>query len=1019
MKKAHVILLIISICYWDVATAQSNPMEMGNYFIKNYSRDFLNGRGVNWTVAQDTNGIVLIGNHLNGIALYDGKRVKKINLKGLPYGEEGRKIRVDSKGNIYLASNFNFGYLKKNYADQYEYVSLSNSLAEKHRVSSRVWSSAILKDTIFFQTDSAVYKYHDNNLLKVWHFSPSIHIMHKVGNRVFVRQWGVGLLELLGNEFRLIKGSALWANNRVEAMYQLDNGNILMASRNIGFWLLKKDGSFEKTKTPQLDKLIIEGEVYLSNTVLSNGLIAVGTTKYGLILIDQNLELKRIINTSVGLGSNYVADIFEDRSNDIWLASNGASVVTTDQSLTYFTTTNGLFGGVGGMLRMGGRFFVKTGTDLYELIPPKDNFGSVGFKPQGVDESGSDLSLFDDMLITTNNYNIKYTKAGKTYIIKTQYYTSASRQSKLNKKLLFSSGKGLTLHEYDKGRWSEKKLPNNIQTYISGFAEPAPGVLILNTTNGPVSYKYNVDGTGSFNEMVVDKRFGNNKAIRFFQADANKYYGYDSSHHFYAVNFKSNRLTYTGWSLDSLVKDGIFSITYNSESGTNWFYTLKGLYTINIDSTHPPKIKRFPFEKVNMSELSGRIFAEGKGDNEVIWLGSQDEKLFRYMPSMALKKKNVSFKALITGVYYQDSVIGLRNQKIPFRQNQLTFEVAYPIFGNEEKILFSYWLQGQDKGWGAFTNDSKKEYTNLREGKYILHVRAMDASGLVSQETTMSFTILPPWYRTWFAYLAYILLLGYGIYLFGKYQSKKTRVKAENERRSDELRAARDFQQSMLPKNIPTRSDLDISTFLRSSTEIGGDYYDFFEEDNGELYVVCGDATGHGIISGMMVSIAKAGLNGISVDLPNNILGQLNRVVKKVDLGTMRMSLNILQISSDRVLMSSAAMPPIYHYVAATGKVEEIQMVGLPLGGLRKEEFELQERAFAPGDAFVLLSDGLPEAPNKQGDLFNYNHILELLSVHGHKTSAQIKDELINAVDEWLDGENNPDDITVLVIKKK
>lgn len=1019
MKKAHIILLIISICCRNVAIAQINPMETGNYFIKNYSRDFLNGRGVNWTVAQDTNGIVLVGNHLNGIALYDGKRVKKINLKGLPYGEEGRKIRTDSKGNIYLASNFNFGYLKKNYADQYEYVSLSNSLAEKDKVSSRVWSSAILKDTIFFQTDSAVYKYHDNKLLKAWHFSPSIHIMHKVGNRVFVRQWGVGMLELIGNEFRFINGSALWANNRVESMYQLDNGNILIASRNSGFWLFKKDGSFEKTKTPQLDKLIIEGEVYLSNTVLSNGLIAVGTTKYGLILIDQNLELKRIVNTSIGLGSNYVADIFEDRSNDIWVASNGASVITTDPSLTYFTTTNGLFGGVGGMLRMGGRFFVKTGTDLYELIPPKDNFGSVGFKPQGVDEAGSDLSLFDDMLITTNNYNIKYTKAGKTSIIKTQYYTSASRQSKLNKKLLFSSGKGLTLHEYDKGRWWEKTIPNNIQTYISGFAEPEPGFLILNTTNGPVSYKYSVDGTGSFDEMVVDKRFGNNKAIRFFQAGTSKYYGYDSSYHFYAVNFKSNRLTYAGWSLDSLVKDGVFSITYNSESGTTWFYTLNGLYTLNIGEKNQPSITKFPFEKVNMSELSSRIFAEGKGDNEVVWLGSQDEKLFRYIPSLALKKKNSTFRALITAVYYQDSAIALRNQEIPFRQNQLTFEAAYPVFGNEEKILFSYWLEGQDKGWGAFTSDSKKEYTNLREGDYTLHVRAMDASGLIAQQNTMSFTILPPWYRTWYAYLAYIMLLGYGVYLFGKYQSRKTRVKAENERRSDELRAARDFQQSMLPKNIPTRSDLDISTFLRSSTEIGGDYYDFFEEDNGDIYVVCGDATGHGIISGMMVSIAKAGLNGISVDFPNKILGQLNRVVKKVDLGTMRMSLNILQVSSDKVLMSSAAMPPIYHYAAATGKVEEIQMVGLPLGGLRKEEFELQERVFAIGDAFVLLSDGLPEAPNKQGDLFNYDQILELLSVHGHKTSEQIKDELIKAVDEWLGGANNPDDITIVVIKRK
>jgi hypothetical protein len=1019
MKKTHISLLIFLLFSWGVATSQSNPMEMGNFFIKNYSRDFLNGRGVNWTVAQDTNGIVLIGNHLNGIALYDGKRVKKINLKGLPYGEEGRKIRTDSKGNIYLASNFNFGYLKKNYADQYEYVSLSNSLAEKDKVSSRVWSSAILKDTIFFQTDSAVYKYHDNKLLRAWHFNPSIHIMHKVGNRVFVRQWGVGLLELIGNEFRFINGSALWANNRVESMYQLDNGSILMASRNIGFWLLKKDGSFEKAKTPQLDKLIIEGEVYLSNTVLSNGLIAVGTTKYGLILIDQNLELKRIINTSVGLGSNYVADIFEDRSNDIWVASNGASVVTTDQSLTYFTTTNGLFGGVGGMLRMGGRFFVKTGTDLYELIPPKDNFGSVGFKPQGVDEAGSDLSLFDDMLITTNNYNIKYTKAGKTYIIKTQYYTSASRQSKLNKKLLFSSGKGLTLHEYDKGRWSEKTIPNNIQTYISGFTEPEPGFLILNTTNGPVSYKYSVDGTGSFNEMVVDKRFGNNKAIRFFQAGTSKYYGYDSSYHFYAVNFKSNRLTYAGWSLDSLVKDGVFSITYNSESGANWFYTLNGLYTLNIGEKNQPSITKFPFEKVNMSELSSRIFAEGKGDNEVVWLGSQDEKLFRYIPSLALKKKNSTYRALITAVYYQDSAIALRNQEVPFRQNQFTFEVAYPIFGNEEKILFSYWLQGQDKGWGAYTKDAKKEYTNLHEGKYTLHVRAVDASGNESMETTMSFTILPPWYRTIWAYGLYLLTLVLCFIQFGKYQAKKSFLKAENERKNSELAAAKDLQNRLLPKTLPVIKNLDIAGYLRTSTEVGGDYYDFFEQPDGSLYAICGDATGHGTPSGMLVSITKAGIIGLPQMSPKDMLHELNRVVKKVDLGILRMSLNIALIKDNVITLSSAGMPPYFIYRAATNSTEEIQISGVPLGSFKDVHFDQTTTDFSSGDILVIISDGLPEAPNLAGELFDYQKLQDLISTFGSKTAQEIIDQLMIEADAWLSGNHNPDDITLVVIKHK
>ena len=93
--------------------------------------------------------------------------------------------------------------------------------------------------------------------------------------------------------------------------------------------------------------------------------------------------------------------------------------------------------------------------------------------------------------------------------------------------------------------------------------------------------------------------------------------------------------------------------------------------------------------------------------------------------------------------------------------------------------------------------------------------------------------------------------------------------------------------------------------------------------------------------------------------------------------------------------------------------------MGLPLGGLRNEIFELEERPFEQGDAFVLLSDGLPEAPNKMYELFDYARVHQLIEQHGSKDAATIKDELVSAVDVWLSGENNPDDITIIVIKKK
>jgi sigma-B regulation protein RsbU (phosphoserine phosphatase) len=263
-----------------------------------------------------------------------------------------------------------------------------------------------------------------------------------------------------------------------------------------------------------------------------------------------------------------------------------------------------------------------------------------------------------------------------------------------------------------------------------------------------------------------------------------------------------------------------------------------------------------------------------------------------------------------------------------------------------------------------------------------------------------------------------VILLVVGIYLNGKRKEKERIRQIEDERKNKELKAASDLQQSLLPKENPKRSDLDIATFIRSSTEVGGDYYDFNLQEDGTLVSICGDATGHGVTSGMMVSITKAGLKGIGKDSPNIILQKLNKVVKEVDLGTLRMSLNIVEISDKELNMSSAAMPPIYLYKASSSTVEELMQSGLPLGGLKDETFNLITRTFEYGDVLIQLSDGLPEAPNAKGDLYDYDQLKSLIQASGHLSAQQIIDVLIESVDQWLEGMRNPDDITLVLIKK-
>ena len=267
---------------------------------------------------------------------------------------------------------------------------------------------------------------------------------------------------------------------------------------------------------------------------------------------------------------------------------------------------------------------------------------------------------------------------------------------------------------------------------------------------------------------------------------------------------------------------------------------------------------------------------------------------------------------------------------------------------------------------------------------------------------------------------ALIFILSFSaLYIYNRNKQKESIRKIEDDRKNKELKAAQDLQNSLLPKHLPKRADLDIATYIRSSTEVGGDYFDFFNEDSGLLISVCGDATGHGVASGMMVSVTKTALNGLADLKPNQMLNRLNSVIKKVDLGILRMSLNVVEFGKNEITLSSAAMPPIYFYNAKDGLLEEFSNNGLPLGSLRNEEYVLEKRKFREGDVLVQFSDGLPEAPNLADELYDYDRLKSLIQNSCHLSAKEIIDTLVKSVDEWMQGRPNPDDITLVVTKKK
>ncbi|HKX31116.1 MAG TPA: SpoIIE family protein phosphatase [Blastocatellia bacterium] len=244
------------------------------------------------------------------------------------------------------------------------------------------------------------------------------------------------------------------------------------------------------------------------------------------------------------------------------------------------------------------------------------------------------------------------------------------------------------------------------------------------------------------------------------------------------------------------------------------------------------------------------------------------------------------------------------------------------------------------------------------------------------------------------------------------------KVKAENDRRAKELEEARQLQLSMLPRKLPQLPHLDIAAYMRTATEVGGDYYDFHLGEDGTLTIAVGDATGHGLKASALVSSVKSLFVSLAYhpDIPH-IFHRISTVLKEMKLRGLFMAMTMVKVNGHQLSVSIAGMPSVLIYRAASKTVEEIAIRALPLGGMTKYQYQQQELMMAAEDVIVLLSDGLPERFNADGEMLDYARIHQTLPAIAHHTSEQIINELVRLGDEWGAGRAQEDDMTFVVLR--
>jgi serine phosphatase RsbU (regulator of sigma subunit)/predicted ester cyclase len=243
----------------------------------------------------------------------------------------------------------------------------------------------------------------------------------------------------------------------------------------------------------------------------------------------------------------------------------------------------------------------------------------------------------------------------------------------------------------------------------------------------------------------------------------------------------------------------------------------------------------------------------------------------------------------------------------------------------------------------------------------------------------------------------------------------------ERELIEQELGLARSIQQASLPKEVPRLEGWQINPYYQPAREVGGDFYDFFELEDGRVVVVVGDATGKGMPAALIAEATSNMLRAVAQALgsssPGGVLSRVNETLLARIPDNMFVTCFYAILDPKSGSLSYANAGHDLPYLWQSGEAQELRARGMPLGLMPGMDYEEKEMVLEVGDSALLYSDGLVEAHDPEREMFGFPRLQALVAKHGDEEALGdlLMEELHSFVGEGWEQE---DDITLLTLKR-
>ncbi|MFP5436948.1 MAG: two-component regulator propeller domain-containing protein [Bacteroidia bacterium] len=601
------------------------------------------------------------------------------------------------------------------------------------------------------------------------------------------------------------------------------NVNCLLSAGNTSVWLGTDEGLFlYDTVKGTLSANYLE-KSSATNLLYDNGTLLIATDGSGLFALKKNSTSAvpyRDINPETVVKSNAVYALYKDAAGNKWVGTLRGGISIIGANPTYFSTIK------------------HKGTDTNTLA---ENF-ILSFcedekKNVWIGTDGAGLRYWNRK---TNSYT-NYTKsAGSSYKLTSNFITGLVHDS-YNRIWVSTWAGGINRIDPATGKTEYFDCYNPITKKVERNTwlvfEDSEKNIWASATNEGCLYRFNAASNAFelFDPKIknlqcltetADGRLwgGNYTSLYSIDTQTRKHNVYEIGYPVRSVLEDSKHRLWVGTQEGGLLlfdrKTGAYKRFSTAEglpgntilrlledrNGDLWMSTYNGLSRFDVESN---LFMNFSVNDGLQSNQFSFNAALKLSDGQFLFGGIRGFNMFN---PERIKDNKTTNNILLSGLYINNQPVEnnpgiisgttagqIKNLRLPFDQTTLTIDFVEPDFTNSDKLTYAYYLDGWDDHWNFSDHIHKANYNRLPEGDYVFKVKTKNINGTWNKDTSLLYiTVLPPWYRSWWAYVLYFAMTAGAVYAYIRYNKNKEQMRYKVKLAQIESRKEKEFAEKQM-----------------------------------------------------------------------------------------------------------------------------------------------------------------------------------------------------------------------------